>query len=179
MTVSAITRDSVEPEDVAILSSFILTATFWLLLATAVGLLLSFKFPYPDWAANPLLSFGRLRAIHTNGTFYGWASIALSGAAIYVAARTSGIAIAGKRFAWLSLILYNVAAICGTITLDLGMNYGDQEYREWIWWVKLIFLAAVFFSGLTVVRTVDATGRKRDLHFQLVYDRRFRFHDYP
>src|ERR1700756_2718484 len=96
----SITRDSAEPEDVAILSWFTLTATFWLLLATAVGLLLSFKFPYPDLATSPFLSFGRLRAIHTNDTFYGWASIALTGAAIYVASRSSGIAIAGKRFAW-------------------------------------------------------------------------------
>ncbi len=151
---AAITRDNVEPEDIAIFSAFIVSATFWLLLTTAVGLLLSFKFPYPDWATSPFLSFGRLRAIHTNGTFYGWASIALSGAAIYVGARTSGIPIAGKRFAWLSLLFYNLAAICGTVTLDLGINYGDQEYREWVWWVRLLFMAGVFFSGLTVVRTV-------------------------
>jgi len=147
-------RDNVEPEDSALFSSFILSATFWLLLTTAVGLLLSFKFPYPDWATSSLLSFGRLRAIHTNGTFYGWASVALSGAALYVAARTSGIPIAGKRLAWFSLACYNLAAICGTVTLDLGLNYGDQEYREWVWWVKVIFLLGVFFSGLTVVKTV-------------------------
>jgi cytochrome c oxidase cbb3-type subunit 1 len=147
-------RDNVEPEDAALFSAYILTATFWLLLATAVGLLLSFKFPYPDWATSPFLSFGRLRAIHTNGTFYGWASIALAGAAIYVASRTSGIPVAAKRAAWLSLAFYNIAAICGTITLDLGINYGDQEYREWVGWVKIIFLLGVFLSGLTVVRTV-------------------------
>jgi len=141
-------------EDVAIFSAFTLTATFWLLLTTAVGLLLSFKFPYPDWATNPLLSFGRLRAIHTNGTFYGWASIALTGATLWVAARSSGVTIAGKRWAWLALLCYNLAAVFGTITLDLGINYGDQEYREWVWWVKLIFVAGVFFSGLTTVRTV-------------------------
>ncbi len=151
-----IARDSAEPEDIALFSAFTLTATFWLLLTTAVGLLLSFKFPYPDLATSPFLSFGRLRAIHTNGTFYGWASIALAGAAIYVASRTSGTAVAGKRFAWLALLCYNLAAICGTITLDLGINYGDQEYREWVWWVKLIFLAGVFFSGAAVVRTVAA-----------------------
>ncbi len=149
-----IIRPNTEPEDISIFSAFTLTATFWLLFATAVGLLMSFKFPYPDWAASPLLSFGRLRAIHTNGTFYGWASIALVGSALYVAARTSGVGIVGKRLAWCSLICFNAAALFGTITLDLGMNYGDQEYREWIWWVKLIFLAGVFLSGLTLVRTV-------------------------
>ncbi len=155
MSVSVpVRRDNAEPEDVALFSAFTLTATFWLLFATAVGLLLSFKFPYPDWATSPFLSFGRLRAIHTNGTFYGWASIALSGAVIYVASRTSGVPVVGKRVAWLSLLFYNFAAVCGTITLDLGYNYGDQEYREWVWWVKIAFLLGVFLSGLTVVRTV-------------------------
>jgi cytochrome c oxidase cbb3-type subunit 1 len=149
-------RDGADPEDVAILSSYTIAATFWLLLTTAVGLLLSFKFPYPDWATSPYLSFGRLRAIHTNGTFYGWASIALIGAAIYVAARTSGVAVAGKRWAWLGLLFLNAAAVLGTITLDLGMNYGDQEYREWIWPAKVLFLAGICCSGTALVRTVAA-----------------------
>ncbi len=155
MSVEArLTRDASEPEDAAIFSAFTLTATFWLLLATAVGLLLSFKFPYPDLATSPFLSFGRLRAIHTNDTFYGWASIALVGTAIYVAARTSGVAIVGKRLAWLSLLCFNVAAVAGTVALDLGFNDGDQEYREWLLPIKLIFLLAVALAGTTIVRTV-------------------------
>lgn len=147
-------RDNVEPEDIALFSAFTLTATFWLLFATAVGLILSFKFPYPDWATSPYLSFGRLRAIHTNGTFYGWASVALSGAALYVASRTSGIPVGGKRFAWAGLFLFNLAAIAGTITLDLGINNGDQEYREWVWWVILIFLLAVICTFIALATTV-------------------------
>ena len=147
-------RDNVEPEDIALFSAFTLTATFWLLFATAVGVLLSFKFPYPDWATSPFLSFGRLRAIHTNGTFYGWASVALSGAALYVAARTSGIPVAGKRFAWAGLWLYNLAAIAGTITLDLGISNGSQEYREWTWWVTIIFLLAVVSTFIALATTV-------------------------
>ena len=161
-------RDNAEPEDVALFSSFITSATFWLLFTTAVGLLLSFKFPYPDWATSPFLSFGRLRAIHTNGTFYGWASIALSGTAIYVAARTSGIGVSNKWLAWLSLACYNLAAICGTITLDLGINYGDQEYREWVWWVKIIFLLGVLLSGLAIVQTV-ANRVEREIYISNWY----------
>lgn len=147
-------RDNVEPEDVALFSTFTLTATAWLLFSTAVGVLLSFKFPYPDWATNPALSFGRLRAIHTNDAFYGWASVALSGAALYVASRTSGIPVAGKRFAWGGLALFNIAAILGTITLDMGINNGDQEYREWVWWVTLFFLLAVISTFIALLTTV-------------------------
>jgi cytochrome c oxidase cbb3-type subunit I len=153
-------RSDADSKDAAIFSAYTLSATFWLLFATAVGLLLSFKFPYPDWATNPLLSFGRLRAIHTNGTFYGWATIALVGAALYVAARSSGVAIAGKRWAWLGLICFNTAAIAGTVTLDLGMNYGDQEYREWIWPVKAVFILGLLFSGTALVRTVAGRAER-------------------
>lgn len=171
-TRSAVSLPNLAPEgdreDAALLAAFTVSATFWLLLTTAIAVLMSFKFPYPDLATNPLLSFGRLRAIHTNGTFYGWASIALSGAALWVASRTSGIPIAEKRWAWLALICYNVAAICGTITLDLGINYGDQEYREWVWWVRLIFMAGVFLCGLVVVRTV-AKRVERDIYISNWY----------
>lgn len=147
-------RDNVEPEDIAIFSSFTLSATFWLLFSTLIGVLISFKFPYPDLMTSPFLSFGRLRAIHTNDAFYGWASVALSGAALYVAARTSGIPLERKGFAWAGMLLFNAAAIFGTITLDLGINHGDQEYREWTWWVTLVFVAALLCVFISLVSTV-------------------------
>ncbi len=147
-------RDNVEPEDVALFTAFTLTATFWLLFSTFVALIISFKFPYPDFAENPALSFGRLRAIHTNDTFWGWASVALVGAALYVAARTSGTPIAGKRFAWAALIFINIATVLGTITLDMGINNGDQEYREWVWWVWLFFAAFLVAAFIPLLMTV-------------------------
>ena len=95
MSPSLVAQASVAEEgdayDARLLSAFTICATFWLLITTAVGLLISFKFSYPDLATSPWLSFGRLRAIHTNGTFYGWASVALIGFAFYVAARSSGV----------------------------------------------------------------------------------------
>jgi cytochrome c oxidase cbb3-type subunit 1 len=143
-------------DSVRIFSAFTISATFWLLLTTAVGLLLSFKFTYPDLGAYQMLSFGRLRAIHTNGTFYGWASVALTGLSFYVAARSSGVQLQQRRLAWAALWCYNIAAAAGTITLDLGISNGSQEYREWVWPVAFIFLLAVVLSGIVVVSTVMA-----------------------
>ena len=147
-------------EDVALFRTFTITSTGWLLLTTAVGLLLSFKFPYPDLATSPYLSFGRLRAIHTNGTFYGFASIALSGIAMYVVARSSGRALWAPKFAWAGLWCFNIAALLGTVTLDLGFNNGDQEYREWVWWVTLFFIAALVFSATSIIGTVAKRGEQ-------------------
>lgn len=135
-------------------SAFTLSSTVWLLFATAIGLLLSFKFPYPDLATSPFLSFGRLRPIHTTGTFYGFASIALTGAAMYVVARSSGVKLWGRGIAWAALWCYNLAAIFGSITLDLGITNGSQEYREWVWWVQLFFFAAIILSLICIVGTI-------------------------
>lgn len=154
--------------DGGLFSAFVLSSTFWLLLATAVGLLLSFKFPYPDLATSPYLSFGRLRPIHTNGTFYGFASVALTGIAMYVVARTSGTALWGKKIAWAALWCFNLAALLGTITLDLGINNGDQEYREWVWWVAIFFLAAVLLSAISMIGTI-AKRAERDIYISNWY----------
>jgi cytochrome c oxidase cbb3-type subunit 1 len=143
-------------DDTRLLSAYIISSTCWLLLATAVGLLVSFKYSYPDLLTASWLSFGRLRAIHTNGTFFGWASIALVGSVIWVAARSGGVNIQSARLAWVTLWLYNLAAIIGTIALDAGFSNGSQEYREWVLPAIALFLIATICAVTVVVRTVDA-----------------------
>jgi hypothetical protein len=78
-----------DAKDARLLAAYTIKTTIWLLVATAAGLLISFKYSYPDLLTSPVLSFGRLRAIHVNLTFYGWASLALVGLGIWVAARSS------------------------------------------------------------------------------------------
>src|SRR5690242_15322155 len=101
----------------SIFAAYTVTATLWLLFATAVGILLAYKFGAPDFGAGAWLTFGRLRPIHTNATFYGWASIALVGLAYYVAARSSRISLYSVKLAWVGLLLFNVAALAGTVAL--------------------------------------------------------------
>jgi cytochrome c oxidase cbb3-type subunit 1 len=132
---------------VSVFSAYVVSATLWLLFATGIGLLMAFKFGAPEFGAGAWLTFGRLRPIHTNATFYGFASIALIGLGYYVAARSSGTKLYSAALAWLGLALFNVAAVAGTITLDLGYNDGDLEYREWLWWIRLIFLSGNSLRG--------------------------------
>lgn len=55
-----------DAKDARLLAAYTIKATIWLLVATAAGLLISFKYRYPDLQTSPVLSFGRLRAIHVN-----------------------------------------------------------------------------------------------------------------
>jgi cytochrome c oxidase cbb3-type subunit 1 len=143
-----------ERELARVLVGYVLSATAWLLFATFVGILLAYKFGAPDFGSGAWLTFGRLRPIHTNATFYGWASIALVGLAYYIASRSCRTSLYSARLAWVGLALFNFAAIAGTIALDLGYNDGDLEYREWPWPIRLVFLAAVAVTALNLVATV-------------------------
>jgi cytochrome c oxidase cbb3-type subunit 1 len=139
---------------VSVFSAYVVCGTLWLLFATGVGILMAFKFGAPEFGPGAWLTFGRLRPIHTNATFYGFASIALVGLGYYVAARSSGAKLYSAALAWIGLVLFNVAAIAGTVALDLGYNDGDLEYREWLWWIRLIFLAALVVTAWNLIATV-------------------------
>lgn len=137
-----------------VFAAYTISATAWLVFATFIGILLAYKFGAPDFGSGAWLTFGRLRPIHTNGTFYGWASIALVGLAYYVAVRSCRTQLYSVRLAWIGLLLFNIAAIAGTIALDLGYNDGNLEYREWPWPIRLIFLSALLVTAWNLVGTV-------------------------
>lgn len=154
-TVSRTTsEEGADRELASVFSAYTVCAAVWLLLATAVGVILALKFPYPDLATTPALAFGRLRPIHTNDAFYAWASPALIGLAFYIAARSGGTRLYSKKLAWICLALINIAAILGTVALELGFNDGAQEYREWLWWIRIILAAGLVTAAWNVIATV-------------------------
>src|ERR1700733_878132 len=107
---------------VSVFSAYVVSATLWLLFATAVGILMAYKFGAPEFGAGAWLTFGRLRPIHTNATFYGFASVALVGLSYFVVARSSRTPVYSLKLAWAGLVLFNAAAVIGTIALDMGEN---------------------------------------------------------
>lgn len=152
-----------------IFSVYTICSTIWLVFATAIGVLLALKLVLPDLlGTTPTLSFGRLRPIHTNDTFYAWASPALIGLALYIAAKSSGTRLYSIKLAWITLALLNLAAIIGTIALALGFNDGAQEYREWLWWIRVILGAALVTAAWNMIATV-ARREGKDIYLSNWY----------
>ena len=160
--------DAADDPIVSILRAYTVSATAWLVFATCVGLIVALKFPYPDLLTAPAFSFGRLRAIHTNDAFFGWAAPALIGLALFTAVRSCGVRLYSPRLAWIALGLINLAALCGTIALDLGGNAGDQEYREWPAWIRIILGAAFVLTSWNMLNTVRQR-RDSDLYISNWY----------
>lgn len=132
-----------EPETKQLVFSYIVSATVWLLIGTAYGLLAAVKLYWPEALEYPIFSFGRIRPIHTNTVMLGWSSMALVGIALYVISRTSKVPLHRPAFARFGLIAWNLSMLLALITLSMGITRGPQEYRE-----LLTPIAALYAAGL-------------------------------
>ena len=143
-----------DPAAVRVAYEYVASATLWLLVGTATGLLTAWKLNWPDSLAVSWLSFGRLRPIHTNTVFWGWSSMALVGLALYVVPRTSRTTLWSPTLARVALGLWHAAVLLGLVTLATGATRGPQEYREWVWPVAVLFGAGLVANGVNLYQTV-------------------------
>lgn len=129
-------------------------AVAWLVFGTLIGQYLGMKFVWPEMDQISWLSFGRLRPVHTNTVFWGWASLAMIGLGYFVITRTSNIAIYSTKKAWQAWGLINLSVVIGNICLMAGINNGGGEYREYIWPVALIFAIGLIITFQNFYKTV-------------------------
>jgi cytochrome c oxidase cbb3-type subunit 1 len=147
-------RPNIDPALTKLILWYLGCATFWLLFGTSVGEYLGIKFVAPDADHLSWLSFGRLRPVHTNAVFWGWASLAMMGLGYYVIPRVSNVPIVSLKKGYISLILANASVVIGSICLMAGINNGGGEYREYVWPVMALFGVAVALSLDNFLRTI-------------------------
>ena len=156
----ALKRPNIDPALTKLILWYIGTATFWLLFGTSIGEYLGIKFVAPDADHVSWLSFGRLRPVHTNAVFWGWASLAMLGLGYYIVPMVSNTALASVRKGWWSLILINASVVLGSICLMAGINNGGGEYREYIWPVMALFAIGLVITLGNFLKTVAKRNTK-------------------
>ena len=95
-------RPNVDPELSRLVLWYLGCATFWLLFGTTVGEYIGIKFVAPDADHISWLSFGRLRPVHTNSVFWGWASLGMLGLGYYIVPRVCNTKLAHIKWGWYS-----------------------------------------------------------------------------
>lgn len=133
---------------------YIGAAVFWLVFGTLIGQYLGVKFVWPEMDNIPWLSFGRLRPVHTNTVFWGWASMAMIGLGYFVIARTSNTTIFSYKLARTAWASINLSVLIGNICLMAGINNGGGEYREYVWPVMLFFAIGLILTFRNFYKTV-------------------------
>lgn len=147
-------RPPVDPKLTKLVLWFSLTATFWLIFGTTVGEYVGIKFVAPDIDQASWLSFGRLRPVHTNSVFWGWASLGMLALGYYAVPRVGNNKLYSIKLGWIALILINITVLAGTISLMAGINNGGGEFREYIWPVMLPFAVALILTLINFINTI-------------------------
>lgn len=126
----------------------------WLLIGTSVGEYLGIKFVSPDVDHVSWLSFGRLRPVHTNMVFWGWASTAMIGLSYFVVPRVGNTKLHSVKLGYTTLILMASAVFLGSITLMAGINNSGGEYREYIWPIMGLWATGILISIYNFYKTI-------------------------
>lgn len=147
-------RPAIDPKLANLVLWFTLTATFWLVFGTSVGEYVGIKFVAPDIDQTSWLSFGRLRPVHTNSVFWGWASLGMLALGYYAVPRVGNNQLYSYKIGWIALILINITVLCGTISLMAGINNGGGEFREYIWPIQLPFAFALILTLYNYIKTI-------------------------
>lgn len=150
----AIPSIEIDPSFRKLIIAYLGSAVIWLIFGTLVGQYLGMKFVWPDMDYISWLSFGRLRPVHTNAVFWGWASLAMLGLGHFVVSRTSNAKIYSEKLGWIALTFINSSVIFGTLSLMNGINNGGGEYREYIWPIALLFAIGLVICLYNFVKTI-------------------------
>lgn len=150
----AVKRPNIDPALSKMILWYVGSAAFWLLFGTTIGEYVGIKFVAPDIETVSWLSFGRLRPVHTNAVFWGWASLGMLGLGYYIVPMVSNTKLASIKRGWYSLWLINAAVIIGTLSLMEGINNGGGEYREYIWPIMLLFAIGIVLTLVNYLQTI-------------------------
>ena len=147
-------RPALEPAITKLILWYFGCAAFWLVVGGTIGEYVGIKFVVPDADHVSWLSFGRLRPVHTNMVFWGWASIGMIGLGFYVVPTVSNTTIYSIKWGWISLILINIMVVIGSLSLMAGINNGGGEFREYIWPIMAFFAVALILTFINFYLTV-------------------------
>ncbi len=150
----ALKRPLIDPQLSKLILWYIGTATFWLVFGTSIGEYLGIKFVAPDVDHISWLSFGRLRPVHTNAVFWGWASLGMLALGYYIVPTVSNTSLSSMKQGWYTLILINASVVLGTLCLMAGINNSGGEYREYIWPVTLLFAIGLVLTLINFLKTI-------------------------
>ena len=147
-------RPTLDPAITKLIVWYLGCAAFWLVIGTGIGEYVGIKFVVPDVDHVSWLSFGRLRPVHTNIVFWGWASLGILGLGYYVVPTVSNTKLYSIKWGWIALILTNLQVTLGSISLMAGINNGGGEFREYIWPIMSLFAVALILTLINFLKTV-------------------------
>lgn len=147
---------------------FMYFSIIFFMVTILVGLTMAIKFIFPDFLGGiAALSFGRIRAIHTNGVLFGWLLAANMGLAYYVVPRLTGTKLFSEKLGMATLGLWVFIILGAVVTLASGDTQA-REYLELNWWLDVLVTIAWVLFAVNIIATI-AKRKYEQMYVSLWY----------
>ena len=135
--------------DYRIVKSYVTWSLLWGVVAMLVGVIISLQLVLPQLNFPPLLTYGRLRPIHTNAGIFGWGIGSFFAAYYYIVQRLTRRPLWSPGLARFQLWLFNATIIAAAVTLALGFTQ-SKEYHELEWPLDIMVSPCCLGLGASV-----------------------------
>lgn len=147
---------------------FVYTSVIFFLITILVGLTMAIKFVFPEFLGGlGILSFGRIRPIHTNGVLFGWLLAANMGLAYFVVPRLCGSKLFSEKMGMATLLIWIVVILGAVVTLAMGVTQA-KEYLELVWWLDVLVAVAWVLFAVNIFATI-AKRKRPQMYVTLWY----------
>jgi cytochrome c oxidase cbb3-type subunit I/II len=147
--------------DDAPVRAFAVMTVIWGIVGMLVGLVVALELAAPRLGLGvPILSFGRLRPLHTNAVIFAFAGNAIFAAVYYSTQRLCKARMFSGLLSWIHFWGWQAIIVSAAITLPLGFTQG-KEYAELEWPIDIaIALVWVVFA----INFFGTLARRRERH---------------
>jgi len=148
-----------ETYNLKVVRQFAVMSVVWAVVGMLVGLWIAAELVWPGLSFDqPWLSYGRIRALHTNAVIFAFGGSALFATSYYVVQRTCQVRLFAGRLAAFTFWGWQAVIVAAAITLPLGIT-SAKEYAELEWpidvLIALVWVAyAIVFLGTLWKRRV-------------------------
>jgi len=150
-----------------IVRSFVHWSVLWGIVAVLVGVVISFQIVNPALNLPPLLTYGRLRPLHTNAGIFGWGIGSFFALFFYVVQRLCRRPLWHEGLAKFQLYLFNATIIAAAVTLLLGYNT-SKEYHELEWPIDIMVVVLWVVFSVNIVMTI-VKRKEEQMYISLWY----------
>lgn len=143
-----------------VVRQFSIMTVIWGVVGMLVGVVVAAQLAFPELTPHwSVLSYGRLRPLHTNAVIFAFGGSALFATSYYVVQRTCHVRLFSDRLAAFTFWGWQAVIVLAAITLPLGLTSG-KEYAELEWPIDVLIAAvwiayAIVFFGTLFKRKID------------------------
>ena len=136
-----------------IVRRYVTWSVIWGVVAVLVGIVIAFQLVAPGLTLPPLLTYGRLRPLHTNAAIFGWGIGSFFAAFYYMVQRLTRRPVWSPGLARFQLWWFNATIVAAAVTLLLGYTT-SKEYHELEWPLDIMVVVLWVAFSVNIIMTV-------------------------